>query len=68
MNQSWGHAHPILIFSMHAGQGVVIGKDSTNAQIVAQIVPALNNNDNCNVILAYSQVKYLVLGQYSSCF
>ena len=52
----------------HAGQGVVIGKDSTNAQIVAQIVPALNNNDNCNVILAYSQVKYLVLGQYSSCF
>ena len=35
----------------HAGQGVVIGKDSTNAQIVAQIVPALNNNDNGNVFL-----------------
>ena len=60
MNQPWGHAYSILIFSRQA---------KVSALIVAQIVPALNNNDNCNVILAYSQVKYLVLGWHSSeCF
>ena len=68
MNQSWGHAHPILIFSRQA-KVLWLVRTLPMVQIVAQIVPAHNNNDHGNVFLAYSQVKYLVLGQHSSkCF
>ena len=66
MNQRWGHAHPILTFSRHA-KVLRLARTPPMAEISAQIVPALNN-DNCNVFLAQPQVIYLVLGQHSSEF
>ena len=57
MNQSWGHAYSILIFSRQAKVSWLarfLPMAQILALIVAQIVPALNNNDNCNVFLAYS--------------
>ena len=57
MNQSWGHAYSILIFSRQAKVSW-LARFPPMAQIlaliVAQIVPALNNSDSGNVFSANS--------------
>ena len=57
MNQSWGHAHSILIFSWQAKVSW-LARIPPMAQIlaliVAQIVPSFNNNDSGNVFSADS--------------
>ena len=57
MNQSWGHAYSILIFSRQAKVSWLarfLPMAQILALIVAHIVPALNNNDSGNVFSANS--------------
>ena len=57
MNQSWGHAYSLLIFSRQAKVSW-LARFPPMAQIlaliVAQIVPSFNNNDSGNVFSADS--------------
>ena len=57
MNQSWGHAYSLLIFSRQAKVSW-LARFPPMAQIlaliVAQIVPSFNNNNSGNVFSADS--------------